>query len=79
MGPDIYYDKKTKKIEIHVEKVKDKKMIVKGNYEATKRNALNQYLVLLTRGIEGTYFYAVDKNLRDFIDNLILVEKEEIN
>ena len=79
LGPDIYYDKKTKKIEIHVEKVKDKKMIVKGNYEATKRNALNQYLVLLTRGIEGTYFYAVDKNLRDFIDNLILVEKEEIN
>lgn len=79
LGPDIYYDKKTKKIEIRVEKVKDKKMIVKGDYEATKRNVLNQYLVLLTRGIEGTYFYAVDNNLREYIDSLINVKKEDIN
>ena len=54
-------------------------MKIKGDYEATKRNVLNQYLVLLTRGIEGTYFYAVDKNLREFIESLIIVKKEDIN
>jgi DUF2075 family protein len=52
LGPDIFYDKKTKRVDIHVDKVIDKKMVVKGNIEATKRNVLNQYLVLLTRAHE---------------------------
>lgn len=79
LGPDIYYDKKTRSIEVDLNYVKDKKMKIKGDYEATKRNVLNQYLVLLTRGIEGTYFYAVDKNLREFIESLLVVKKEDIN
>lgn len=79
LGPDIYYDKKTKSIEVNLQYVKDKKMKIKGDYEATKRNVLNQYLVLLTRGIEGTYFYAVDEGLRHFIESLIVTKKEDIN
>ena len=79
LGPDIYYDKKTKSIEVNLQYVKDKKMKVKGDYEATKRIVINQYLVLLTRGIEGTYFYAVDEGLRQLIESLIITKKEDIN
>ena len=79
IGPDIYFDIKTKSVEINLEYVKDKKMKVKGDYEATKRNVFNQYIVLLTRGIEGTFFYAVDKSLRLFIEGLINQKKERIN
>ena len=72
LRPDIYYNKKTKRIEVNIDYVFDKKMIVKDDYEATRKNVLNQYLVLLTRGIEGTYFYAVDKNLNDYIESLLI-------
>ena len=34
-------------------------------------NIINAYLLLLTRGMYGTYIYAVDKNLRDYIKSLI--------
>lgn len=71
LGPDIFYNKETKKIDIHINKCTDKKAKVKNNEEETKRNILNQYLVLLTRGLYGTYIYAVDKDLRDYLNSLI--------
>ena len=47
------------------------KAIEKKNPEETKRYILHQYLVLLTRGIHGTFIYAVDKNLREYLKSLI--------
>lgn len=79
LGPDIFYNKETKKIDIHIEKCTDKKTKVKDNDEETKLNILHQYLVLLTRGIYGTYIYAVDKDLRDYLTECILTKKENIN
>lgn len=79
LGPDIFYNKETKKIDIHIEKCTDKKTKVKDNDEETKLNILHQYLVLLTRGIYGTYIYAVDKDLRDYLTECILTKKENMN
>ena len=79
LGPDIFYNKETKKIDIHIDKCTDKKTKVKDNDEETKRNILNQYLVLLTRGIYGTYIYAVDKDLRDYLNECIISKKEDLN
>lgn len=72
LGPDLFYNKKTKRIDVDINKVCDSKMIIPGNEDATKRNVLNQYLVLLTRGIEGTAIYAVDSDLRDYLKKLII-------
>lgn len=79
LGPDIFYNKETKKIDIHIEKCADKKTKVKDNDEETKLNILHQYLVLLTRGIYGTYIYAVDKDLSDYLTECILTKKENMN
>ena len=32
---------------------------------------LNIYLTLMTRGINGTYVYAVDDNLREYLKNFL--------
>lgn len=79
LGPDIFYNKETKQIDIHIEKCTDRKAKVKGNDEETKKNILHQYLVLLTRGIYGTYIYAVDKDLRDYLSECIKTKKENLN
>ena len=78
LGPDIYYNKKTKQIDIHISKCTAQKVRVKGDNEASKRNILNQYLVLLTRGIYGTYIYAVDKDLREYLKEHISSPKSSI-
>lgn len=79
LGPDIYYNTETKQIDIHIDKCTDRKAKVNGNDEETKKNILHQYLVLLTRGIYGTYIYAVDKNLRDYLCECIKTKKENVN
>ena len=79
LGPDIFYNKTTKQIDIHIEKCTDRKAKVRGNDEETKKNILHQYLVLLTRGIYGTYIYAVDKDLRDYLSECIKTKKENLN
>ena len=79
LGPDIYYNKETNKIDIHIDKCSDKKAKVKDNDDETKLNILHQYLVLLTRGIYGTYIYAVDKDLRDYLNECIPTKKENLN
>ena len=73
LGPDIYYDVKTKRIEIDVGKHSSRDMIyTKGeDISVAKQHIINQYLILLTRGVFGTYIYAVDDNLRDYLKRVI--------
>lgn len=71
LGPDIYFNKETNKIAFHIEKCTDKKAHVKDNESETMQNILHQYLVLLTRGIYGTFIYAVDKDLREYLKSRI--------
>lgn len=69
-GEDISYNPATKKIEYHLDKFIDTNSISKDPNETIK-NIVNAYKVLLTRGVYGTYIYAVDKNLREYIKSLL--------
>ncbi len=67
IGPEISYNKTYRKFEIHAEKYFD--MNGKRGTDDPKeleRYIINIYKTLLTRGIEGTYVYIVDDNLRDY-------------
>ena len=70
-GKDISYNPETNKIEYHTDKFIDTNSKSK-DIDKTIKNIINAYLVLLTRGMYGTYIYAVDKNLRDYIKSLIV-------
>lgn len=67
IGPELSYSKHKKEFIIK----EDKYMDINGkkgvkNKEELKKYIINIYKTLLTRGIEGTYVYIVDKSLRDF-------------
>ena len=70
LGNDVKYNPLTKKIEFDISKFND--TYSKGKTEQeTIENIINAYIVLLTRGVYGTYIFAVDKNLRDYIRSLL--------
>ena len=69
-GKDISYNPNTKQIEYHPDEFIDTYSKSK-DINKTIQNIINAYLVLLTRGMYGTYIYAVDKNLREYIKSLI--------
>lgn len=64
---DIKYNKETGKIEAVPSNYFDKHGKVGQDISKTIEDILNSYLVLLTRGIRGTFVYACDSNLRDYI------------
>lgn len=67
IGPELSYDFENHKFIIHPEKYMD--MNGRRGVEDEKeleRYILNIYKTLLTRGIEGTYVYIVDENLRKY-------------
>lgn len=70
-GEDITYNKETKQIEYHIDKYIDTYSKSSDN-NRTINNIINAYLILLTRGMYGTYVYAIDKDLRDYIRGLII-------
>lgn len=70
LGKDISYNPITKKIEFNINEFNDKNSKSTDENE-TIHNIINAYLVLLTRGVYGTYIYAIDKNLREYIKSLI--------
>lgn len=69
-GEDISYNHETKQIMYHPDKFIDT-YSKSSDINKTINNIINAYLVLLTRGVYGTYIYAVDKNLREYINSLI--------
>jgi len=69
-GEDISYNTETKQIMYHPDKFIDT-YSKSSDINKTINNIINAYLVLLTRGVYGTYIYAVDKNLREYINSLI--------
>ena len=69
-GEDISYNPETKQIMYHPDKFIDT-YSKSSDINKTINNIINAYLVLLTRGVYGTYIYAVDKNLREYINSLI--------
>ncbi|QUA53423.1 DNA/RNA helicase domain-containing protein [Aristaeella lactis] len=67
-GPEIYYDKTKKRIEVDKSKYKDSLGKAVGNdYEALRAYILNIYATLLTRGIRGAFVYVCDPDLREYL------------
>ena len=67
-GPEIYYDKTKKRIEVDKNKYKDNLGKAVGNdYEALRSYILNIYATLLTRGIRGAFVYVCDPDLREYL------------
>ncbi len=65
-GKEVYYDEKSKRIEINKKELMDN-FTKSGGDEEMRRYILNIYITLMTRGIEGTYVYAVDERLRNYL------------
>ncbi len=72
IGKDVFLDHETGKIEIdkknyfdHIGKTVD------GDMDLLKRQILNVYYTLLTRGIRGTYVYVCDDELREYFKKYI--------
>lgn len=69
-GKEIYYDNNTGQIKVNRHELKDNRAKPKNNDELTREFVLNIYLTLMTRGIEGTYVYAMDENLNKYLKQL---------
>jgi hypothetical protein len=72
IGPELSYDKKDDKFVIYPEKYMD----INGRRGVDDPKELEKYIVniyktLLTRGIEGTYVFIVDKELREYFKSRI--------
>jgi DUF2075 family protein len=66
-GPEISYDKHKNEIVIHKEHYYDslgKKTI--ADSAELRRNIINIYRILMTRGIKGTFVYACNKELHEY-------------
>ena len=69
-GKEVYYDVEKGCIEINKKELKDNRTKIKGDNDS-KKYILNIYLTLMTRGIFGTYIYAVDNNLRAYLKDFL--------
>lgn len=66
-GREMYYNPETNRIEIERKYVKDNRAKPKGNDDEMRRYLLNIYITLMTRGIHGTFVYAVDEKLNEYL------------
>ena len=69
-GKEIFYDTNKKRISVNKKELKDNFTKINGEEEML-RYILNIYITLMTRGINGTYIYAVDNNLRDYLNRFL--------
>lgn len=65
-GHEIYYDEETKQLAVNKKYLKDNRMKSSGD-EKMREYLLDIYLTLMTRGIYGTYVYAMDTNLSKYL------------
>lgn len=65
-GKEIYYDTKRHRIDVKRSELGDN-FVKEENPEQTRQYVINIYLTLMTRGIKGTWVYAVDADLRDYL------------
>ncbi len=69
-GREVYYDTEKKRIEINKKNLKDNHTKSSGN-EMMRDFVLDIYLTLMTRGIHGTYVYAMDDRLRAYLKDFL--------
>ena len=73
IGSDLYYDKEDNAIKVDRANYFDRNVKKGTSDEDLIKYVLNTYAVLLTRGIEGTYVYVCDENLREYLKQFIEV------
>lgn len=78
IGPEFYYDVEKKKFCVDKEKYFD----INGRNGISDPNELERYIIniyktLLTRGINGTYIYIVDDNLRNYFKKILSVNAND--
>ena len=71
IGSELYYDTAENRIKVSRSHLYDNSVKQNTNDEDLRKYILNTYGVFMTRGILGTYVYACDKNLRDYLQNYI--------
>ena len=71
IGNELKYNPKNKKIYIDKDNYFDKSGKQATREEDLLRYILNIYKVLCSRGIHGTYIYACDENLRNYLKQYI--------
>lgn len=72
IGNDVHYNPMTKKIEVDKANYHDQiGKTVDGDMNLLRRQILNVYYTLLTRGIRGTYVYVCDDELREYFRKYI--------
>ncbi len=65
-GKEVYYDEDARCIAINKKELRDN--FTKSSGEKNmRRYILNIYITLMTRGIKGTYIYAIDERLRSYL------------
>lgn len=69
-GKEIYYDKKHGRVEVNKRELMDNFAKSNGD-DAMLQYVLNIYLTLMTRGIHGTFVYAVDDDLREYLKSFL--------
>lgn len=65
-GKEVYYDDERKEIVVDKRELRDSFTKSKGE-EEMRNYILNIYVTLMTRGIDGTFVYAVDDRLREYL------------
>ena len=69
-GKEIYYDKQRGCVNINKRELMDNFAKSNGD-EEMRQYVLNIYLTLMTRGIHGTFVYAVDDDLREYLKSFL--------
>ena len=65
-GKEIYYDDELGCVMVNKKELKDPMTKSDGDV-VMRQNVLNIYLTLMTRGIKGTFIYAVDDKLNNYL------------
>lgn len=78
IGPELDYDLESKSLIVYPEHYKDKagKNTIK-DARVLKEYILNIYKTILLRGIRGTYIYACNPNLREYLSQFIVKNQEK--
>ena len=71
IGNELKYDREKNQLYIDKKQYFDKNGKNKTNDEDLKRYILNIYYILCTRGINGTYIYACDEKLREYLKKFV--------
>ena len=76
-GNEISYDKEKNEIVINKENYKDSTGRRADTPEQLKEYILNIYKTMMLRGIKGTYLYACDPNLREYLSRFVPMKSEK--